>query len=100
MKNLIIKGLYKKSFTIGKDKYLKPFGNNSYGFYIKNTSFRGFFKKGNILCNKKDFYSTLGLDKNASQSDIKKAYIKLAKEWHPDRNKSPEAKDKFTQISE
>lgn len=43
---------------------------------------------------------TLGLSKSASQSDIKKAYISLAKQWHPDRNKDPGAKEKFTEISE
>ena len=49
---------------------------------------------------KKDLYSVLGLSKTATQAEIKKAYIKLAKEWHPDRNKDPKAKDKFSQISE
>lgn len=48
----------------------------------------------------KDLYSVLGISKSATQADIKKAYIKLAKEWHPDRNKNPKAKDKFAQISE
>jgi DnaJ-class molecular chaperone len=42
----------------------------------------------------------LGVSKNADQNDIKKAYFKLAKEWHPDMNKAPNAKEKFSELSE
>ena len=42
----------------------------------------------------------LGVDKNAKISEIKKAYFTLAKKYHPDINKSPNAKEKFTEISE
>lgn len=46
-----------------------------------------------------EYYDILGLDRNnASESDIKKAYKKLALKWHPDRNKSKEASDKFKTI--
>lgn len=70
-------------------------------FYISPSLYRQFFKKTNILfSSKKDYYNILGVDKTASQADIKKSYIQLAKQWHPDRNKDPSAKDKFTQISE
>ncbi|KAK2460275.1 hypothetical protein APHAL10511_007664 [Amanita phalloides] len=48
-----------------------------------------------------DYYKTLGIDKTASEDDIKKAYKKMALRWHPDRNKgSEEANQKFKQISE
>uniref|UniRef100_A0ACB8EE11 DnaJ sub C member 16 n=3 Tax=Sphaerodactylus townsendi TaxID=933632 RepID=A0ACB8EE11_9SAUR len=46
-----------------------------------------------------DPYRILGVSKLASQADIKKAYKKLAREWHPDKNKDPGAQDKFIQIS-
>ena len=42
-----------------------------------------------------NYYNVLGVDKSASDSEIKKAYRKKAKEYHPDVNKSAGAKEKF-----
>ena len=47
----------------------------------------------------KDFYEVLGVDKNANLSEIKAAYRKQALKWHPYRNKSPEATEKFKEIN-
>jgi DnaJ-class molecular chaperone len=48
-----------------------------------------------------DPYSTLGVARGASEADIKKAYRKLAKELHPDRNKdNPKASEKFSQVTQ
>jgi len=52
------------------------------------------------MATKRDFYDILGVSKNASRDEIKKAYRKQALEWHPDRNKSAEASEKFKEINE
>ncbi len=57
------------------------------------------FYKG-ILMDFKDYYKVLEVDKKASDEEIKKSYKKLAKKYHPDVNKSPEAEKKFKDISE
>jgi curved DNA-binding protein len=48
----------------------------------------------------RDFYEVLGVPKNADQSDIQRAYRKLARQHHPDVNKDPSAETRFKEISE
>jgi DnaJ-domain-containing protein 1 len=85
-------------------RLFKNFKSVDMGFYT--NTYKSFFKKTNFLL-KKDYYSKvisyieiLGVNKNSDANEIKKAYFKLAKEWHPDVNKSTGAKEKFSEISE
>jgi molecular chaperone DnaJ len=50
--------------------------------------------------NKRDYYDVLGVNKDASANDIKLAFRKLAMKYHPDRNKAPDAQDRFKEGNE
>ena len=50
--------------------------------------------------NKRDYYDVLGVEKNAAEAEIKKAYRKLAAKYHPDVNHDADAEDKFKEINE
>lgn len=56
-----------------------------------------------LLCEAKtdnDYYSVLGVKRDASTKDIKRAFRKLAIKYHPDKNKEKEAEEKFKEINE
>src|SRR3954454_796878 len=50
--------------------------------------------------SKRDYYEVLGVGKDASQEDIKKAYRKMARQYHPDVNKAADAEDKFKEAKD
>jgi len=52
------------------------------------------------MSEKRDYYEVLGVAKDATKDQIKQAYRDLALKYHPDRNKSPDAEEKFKEISE
>ncbi|XP_071370366.1 dnaJ homolog subfamily B member 9-like [Centroberyx affinis] len=53
-----------------------------------------------FILAKRDYYDILGVPKDASERQIKKAFHKLALKYHPDRNKSPDAESTFREIAE
>src|SRR3954465_11565560 len=48
----------------------------------------------------RDYYEALGVSRDASEEDIRRAYRRLARQYHPDVNKEPDAEDRFKEISE
>lgn len=76
---------------------IKRWLTNSNLFY-RGLNTNNFIKRGFSTTAHQDYYKTLGIDKSASQKDVKKKYYELVKRYHPDIDKNYEAK--FTQIVE
>ncbi len=52
-----------------------------------------------MIIAKKDYYELLGVTKQATEDQLKKAYRKLALRFHPDKNRAPQATDAFKKVS-
>jgi molecular chaperone DnaJ len=52
------------------------------------------------MATSKDYYATLGLERGATDADVKKAFRKLAQQWHPDVNQDAGAQERFKEINE
>merc|ERR1712130_303512 len=55
---------------------------------------------GREIAMSKDYYKILGVEKGAGEEEVKKAYRKMALKFHPDKNKEPDAEEKFKEIAE
>ena len=53
-----------------------------------------------MATTERDFYVILGVERNATDADIKRAFRKLAQQWHPDVNTDPAAHERFKEINE
>src|SRR5450759_1857514 len=52
------------------------------------------------MAAERDLYEVLGVERTADDAEIKRAFRKLAQQWHPDVNKEPKAQDRFKEINE
>ena len=52
------------------------------------------------MTTQRDYYDILGVERGASDADIKKAFRKLAQQWHPDVNRDAGSDDRFKEINE
>ena len=75
--------------------------------FIKKKYFYAFFlfiiliERGNTMADKRDYYEVLGVSRNADEKEIKRAYRKLAKKYHPDQNAgNVRAERQFKEVTE
>jgi molecular chaperone DnaJ len=52
------------------------------------------------MATKHDYYDILGISKHATQDEVKRAFRRLAMQYHPDRNKAADAEQKFKEVNE
>src|SRR5579883_2858429 len=53
-----------------------------------------------MAANKRDYYEVLGISRNATEDEVKRAFRRLAKQYHPDANKEQGAEARFVEVNE
>ena len=72
----------------------------NYNVEVKNPWPNREIERGDILSEKRDYYEVLGVTKGADDKELKRAFRSLARKYHPDKNDSPDADEKFKEIQE
>ncbi|CAF2065958.1 unnamed protein product [Brassica oleracea var. botrytis] len=87
------------SFSVGGTNHKRSFLSVSSSPYRRRGIYRGRRSVVVVCAASGDYYATLGVRKSANIKEIKSAYRRLARQYHPDVNKEPGATDKFKEIS-
>ena len=72
----------------------------NFSVVLKNPDRSRLNNRGDDLSEKRDYYEILGVSKDADDKELKKSFRSLARKYHPDKNDSPDADEKFKEIQE
>lgn len=83
-----------------RDGFASVNANGSWAAKLTEAALRQWFRQPSTPGEAATFYSLLGIDRDAPLAEIKKAYKRAARQWHPDVNREPEAREMFEHVKE